>query len=68
MSAEKKLLLDVLEMLTTVSDFVEGQVDADHDGEDFVPNRAMRLQTALEGNEYQAGLIARVSAAVEACK
>lgn len=59
------LLRDVLEMLHVVAELAEDEAEILDDDGHPAPNRAYRIQMALEGNQYRPGLIARVSDALE---
>ena len=56
----------MLEQLGEMSEFFEDRMDADHDGERFVPNDAMRIATVLDElihkiSEYKDKEVADVS-------
>lgn len=64
------LLGDVLDLLVIVSEWADREADVSdgpggEDGPNWLPNRAMRVQTALEGSDYEDGLLARVQKAYE---
>ena len=62
LAADRALAGDLVETLTLISEFLEKYEDVvddppHEDGPSQSPNAAMRLRSALEGNDYERGLI-----------